>query len=60
MSDQKVHIFRKPTGPIVVQGPVYLTDHLGNELKHGTKFSLCSCGSSLNMPFCDGSHKESS
>ena len=51
-------IFRKTTGPIVVRGEVHLTDEVGNPIDHGPRFSLCGCGKSAKMPFCDGAHKE--
>lgn len=51
-------IFRKPQGPIVVKGDVALTDEEGNPIAHGERFSLCGCGLSKNMPFCDGAHKQ--
>lgn len=54
----KPTIFRKPQGPIVVIGEVNLTDQEGNSIKHGPRFSLCGCGLSKDMPFCDGAHKE--
>lgn len=54
----KPTIFRKPQGPIVVRGEINLTDPEGNPIEHGTRFSLCGCGLSKNMPFCDGAHKE--
>lgn len=57
MSIKKPHLFRKAAGPIVVIGDVHLTDEDGNELPHGPRFSLCSCGQSAKMPFCDGAHK---
>tara|TARA_S200000501_G_scaffold172461_1_gene162496 strand:+ start:171 stop:353 length:183 start_codon:yes stop_codon:yes gene_type:complete len=58
MSKIKVSIFRKSNGKIVIEGPVRLTDEQGNELPHGDTFSLCGCGKSKRMPYCDGSHKE--
>ncbi|MDO8740609.1 MAG: CDGSH iron-sulfur domain-containing protein [Candidatus Woesearchaeota archaeon] len=27
-------------------------------LKKGTKCSLCTCGKSKHLPFCDGEHKK--
>ncbi|MCY4162372.1 MAG: CDGSH iron-sulfur domain-containing protein [Flavobacteriaceae bacterium] len=57
MLDKKVKIFRKLKGPIVIEGPVELTDMEGNLINHKNKFSLCGCGKSLKMPFCDGAHK---
>ena len=50
-------IFRKTAGPIVVKGEIHLTDEEGNPIEHGPRFSLCGCGKSANMPFCDGAHK---
>ena len=58
MKNNKVHVFRKSKGQIVIEGPVILTDEDGNELPHGERFSLCGCGKSAKMPFCDGAHKE--
>lgn len=51
-------LFRKTAGPIVVRGDVILTDEEGNTIEHGPRFSLCGCGKSEKMPFCDGAHKE--
>ena len=47
-------LFRKTAGPIVVRGDVILTDEEGNPIEHGPRFSLCGCGKSEKMPFCDG------
>ena len=58
MKENKVHIFRKSKGQIVIDGAVLLTDEEGNELPHGERFNLCGCGRSKRMPFCDSSHKE--
>ena len=47
-------------GPLVVQGPLKIIDHLGTEfvLPVGKDVvALCRCGQSKNRPFCDGSHK---
>lgn len=53
----KPTIFRKARGPIVIKGEVELTDEEGTPINHGPRFSLCGCGMSKNMPFCDGAHK---
>jgi len=58
MKDNKVHVFRKSKGQIVIDGLVHLTDEEGNKLPHGERFTLCGCGRSQRMPFCDSSHKE--
>ncbi len=48
-------------GPLVIQGPVRVVDHQGNEfaLPEGKEFvALCRCGHSRRRPFCDGSHRD--
>jgi CDGSH-type Zn-finger protein len=50
----------RENGPLVVQGPIKLTDHLGNEFSippGKDTVALCRCGHSNNKPFCDGSHR---
>jgi CDGSH-type Zn-finger protein len=50
----------RENGPLLVQGPFRIVDHLGNEFVQptGKEFvALCRCGQSKNKPFCDGSHK---
>ncbi len=51
----------RENGPLVIQGPVKVVDHLGNEfiIPSGGKaaVALCRCGQSNNKPFCDGSHR---
>jgi CDGSH-type Zn-finger protein len=46
----------KPNGPIRVWG-VPLEANDGEQLAGAARYSLCRCGSSAAMPFCDGSHK---
>ena len=51
----------RENGPLVLQGPVRLVDHLGNEFKLPVgkeHVALCRCGRSRTKPFCDGSHRE--
>jgi CDGSH-type Zn-finger protein len=51
----------RENGPLVIQGPVRVVDHLGNEFPLPTNKSavaLCRCGKSGTRPFCDGSHKQ--
>jgi CDGSH-type Zn-finger protein len=50
----------RPNGPLVIEGPFTLVDHLGNEFTLPTNkpaVALCRCGQSKNKPFCDGAHK---
>ena len=50
----------RENGPYVIQSPVKVVDHLGNEFPIPVgkpTVALCRCGQSANKPFCDGSHK---
>lgn len=55
-----VRIRLRENGPLVVEGPVVIVDHLGNTFTippGKEKIALCRCGQSKNRPFCDGTHK---
>jgi uncharacterized Fe-S cluster protein YjdI len=45
-------------GPLIVRGNFKLFDEQGNEMKTMKLTSLCRCGHSSKMPFCDGSHRK--
>jgi CDGSH-type Zn-finger protein len=47
----------KPNGPLRVRG-VGLSADDGTVFEPVGRCSLCRCGRSHTMPFCDGSHKE--
>lgn len=50
----------RENGPLVIQGPVKVVDHQGNEFSIPAgkdAIALCRCGTSKNKPFCDGSHR---
>lgn len=50
----------RENGPLVIQGPVKVVDHQGNEfaIPAGKEnLALCRCGQSQKKPFCDGSHR---
>lgn len=58
-----VRITVKRNGPIVVRGEVELVDQEGNPIavppaKTPGTMSLCKCGRSASLPFCDGSHNK--
>jgi CDGSH-type Zn-finger protein len=45
-------------GPLLVRGPVQLTDQDGREITvDRPTIALCRCGKSRMRPFCDGTHK---
>jgi CDGSH-type Zn-finger protein len=51
----------RENGPYVIQGPVKVVDHQGNEFVIAPgkdNIALCRCGQSKNRPFCDGSHRQ--
>jgi len=51
----------RENGPLLIQMPVKIVDHLGNEFPIPAgkpAVALCRCGQSANKPFCDGSHKQ--
>ncbi len=47
----------KPDGPLRVHG-LELTADDGTLFEPADSYSLCRCGHSNTMPFCDGTHKE--
>ena len=51
----------RENGPLVIQGPVKVVDHLGNEFEIPARgkaaVALCRCGHAQTKPFCDGSHR---
>jgi CDGSH-type Zn-finger protein len=59
MSDLRIRC--RQNGPLVIEGPFTLVDHLGNAFTLPTNkptIALCRCGKSQRKPFCDGAHKE--
>jgi CDGSH-type Zn-finger protein len=56
LSDTKITV--RNNGPLLVNGPVTMTDMEGRTFGLGgrTTISLCRCGHSENKPFCDGAH----
>ena len=56
----EVTIRCRQNGPLVIDGPVTITDHQGNRFTPaGDKpvIALCRCGHSARKPFCDGAHR---
>jgi len=55
----EITIKTRENGPLLVTGPIRLTDHLGNvyDLTGKDSVALCRCGHSAKKPFCDGSHR---
>ncbi|RJS59614.1 CDGSH iron-sulfur domain-containing protein [Bacillus sp. PK3_68] len=53
----KAQIKVMDNGSFKVSGDVELIDMDGNVFKTKPVFSLCRCGQSQKMPFCDASHR---
>lgn len=45
-------------GPLVIRGNFILYDTNGKELRHLKMSSLCRCGASNDLPYCDGTHRK--
>jgi len=43
-----------PGGPVLLRGDLHLTTTSGLD-EHETRAAVCSCGSTANAPYCDGS-----
>lgn len=61
MADGEILITVRKNGAnrVEVGAPVRIIDEDGNEFipANRARFSLCRCGNSKNMPFCDGAHR---
>jgi len=54
----EVTIKVRENGPLLVRGPVEVTDHEGRKLRvKGDNIAFCRCGHSGRKPFCDGTHR---
>ena len=47
----------KPRGPVTITGNFEVIMEDGTTLEKREKVSICRCGMSQKMPFCDGAHK---
>jgi uncharacterized Fe-S cluster protein YjdI len=45
-------------GPLVIKGSFVLFDTDGKEMRHFKMSSLCRCGASNDLPYCDGTHRK--
>jgi CDGSH-type Zn-finger protein len=56
-TDDEPGVAIKPNGPLRVRG-VELSADDGTVFEPADRCSLCRCGRSNTMPFCDGTHKK--
>jgi CDGSH-type Zn-finger protein len=47
---------QKISGPIWVKGNIKIESFDGRKYETRNRVTLCRCGKSMNMPFCDGTH----
>ncbi len=58
--DEPTTITPYSNGPLIVRGPVRMTDQDGKEITVDREtIALCRCGKSRLRPFCDGTHARS-
>ena len=55
-ADGPLEITLRPNGPLFFQGPLTVIGADGATVQRA-KVSLCRCGQSARMPFCDGTHR---
>ncbi len=56
--DKKINeVYIKENSYLKITGNFVLKGASGDIIKKGNEVYICCCGSSQNMPFCDGSHK---
>jgi CDGSH-type Zn-finger protein len=57
LNDDKVHLVIRENGPIRIYGKYKLVESTGKFDYPDKRISICRCGESATMPYCDGTHK---
>jgi uncharacterized Fe-S cluster protein YjdI len=58
VEEKPVQVNVMKDGPILIQGKFVIYGEEGNVLKTLSMTSLCRCGHSRVLPFCDGTHRK--
>jgi len=58
LEEKPVQVNVMKDGPILIQGKFVIYNEEGNILKTLSMTSLCRCGHSRVLPFCDGTHRK--
>ena len=58
LKEQPVSVKIMPDGPIVIKGNFTLSYNGISKEIHDSMISICRCGVSDHMPFCDGQHRK--
>jgi len=56
LNSGRIVIILMKDGPLHIQGPLEIRNPEGEVCYKGNQITLCRCGRSAKMPFCDGSH----
>jgi CDGSH-type Zn-finger protein len=56
--DREPAVTVSKNGPYYVVGGIEFKDPTGSKPESKEHYTLCRCGASKNMPFCDGSHSD--
>lgn len=57
-TEQKTEVKLLKNGPVIIKGNFKIIGINGKEMKQMKVTSICRCGRSDKLPFCDGSHSK--
>jgi uncharacterized Fe-S cluster protein YjdI len=57
-TNQKTEIKVLENGPVIIKGNFKIIGIDGKEMKQFKAVSICRCGQSNNLPYCDGTHRK--
>ena len=56
--NKKTEVILIENGPIRINGDIEIKNENGTIISNESKISLCRCGKSIKMPYCDGAHRK--